>query len=257
MASLFRSPRWQRALADTKGFQEWRRNALIALLPAVIQFAWERQRDPRSTEPIRDFIEALVTFGVVFILIPFAELLWNLHNYSRKKAEADAARFKAESERLQGQLDVVAQTLPRAVARFTTSLFSEVLLEVVNEGAAGDFWEALSINGALENVECVRVAQGPTGSYVPKGGRFAVRVARLQSMSNVPRARVVWSVIYRHAKVAIKTWQSHAFGSKETVEFLIEVAIMTKPDMAEGILRKRLRISGWHATDEETGEGII
>lgn len=111
MFETFReSQRWARAKSDTKGFVEWRRNTAIALVAVIVEYwasAWLG-----AAAAMNDVGAALITFVVIFALLPIMELGWNYLRAPRRIAEANNLGLQDE---LAGLRDRIAQHLMQKV----------------------------------------------------------------------------------------------------------------------------------------------
>ena len=97
--SMRKSPRWLRASADTKGFHEWRRNAVVSILPALAISGWRFWRsDPGSDRVVifSDVVVAVVTFVIAFCILPALEWALNFALARRRNAEDEVRRLTAE-----------------------------------------------------------------------------------------------------------------------------------------------------------------
>jgi hypothetical protein len=125
--------RWRQAWTDTKGFVEWKRNALVALLPTALQFLVQHRLDPTGAEPVKTLLWAGFTFGVAFVVIPLFEFVWSYFRVPLRKATADVARLeRALAERDQSIAELKARIVTLS-ARFKIDIISVHMGELVNQ----------------------------------------------------------------------------------------------------------------------------
>jgi hypothetical protein len=85
--SFRESPRWQRTKQDTKGFDQWWRNAWVSIIPALSIGAWRFWRGEATDVTLLDFGVAVATFVIAFCLLPIIELSVNYLRAPRRIAE--------------------------------------------------------------------------------------------------------------------------------------------------------------------------
>lgn len=119
--SIKDAPQWTRAKADTKGFNEWGRNAIISLVPAAAIYTWRWFRAP-SADALAvdwsDFLVAIVTFIVAFVLIPVVELSANYIRAPRRILDDENKQLRAGLLKLEGEVAALQRKLDDSGPRF-------------------------------------------------------------------------------------------------------------------------------------------
>lgn len=96
--------RWNRALHDTQGFRAWKREILVPLLVGTLTYVTLlRYGSPQSARD--ELIVAIVATLVTAVLLPAAELAWNLVRAPFRIAVDEIQRLNQEKEVLQRQLE--------------------------------------------------------------------------------------------------------------------------------------------------------
>jgi len=116
------------AREDTKGFDEWRRNALLSLGPALLQLWIQLRLNDPASESMKTFGWTVFTFLISLVVIPLIEWSWNFGTGRRRQAEKEVTRLQdIVSEHSQKILELEARIVS-LTARF------KVLVPLVTVG---------------------------------------------------------------------------------------------------------------------------
>lgn len=158
---------------------------------------------------------------------------------------------------------------PRATATFRRER-NEIFLDVRNGGTSGEFWGEISVTGnigTMARYRCVWTTPnaerrppntGQQERVIPKGDTGTIHVATLDGSIGL-FSWVVWYFATQPGlSYPVQPQHSVAFGVEGAVDadLTVEILVISRPDMADGVMKRRLRLNGFSVIDLDSGDEI-